>query len=168
MMRVEVHGSFMTYKPCMFWISYTANVRPRRRGVQNIPRGNTLCWLNVIWPNAASTPAPTQRRFNESRSLEPRQTEDIKRYAQASTMMIAAQTVPVSGNLKTWFTGVGEHHENRQTIMCYGSILQEGCECEGHFMRSGRNSQRNIRNRSFTAHGLARYLTIMNDFNKNR
>ena len=30
-------------------------------------------------------------------------------------------------------------------------------------MRSGRNSQRNIRNRSFTAHGLDRYLTIKND-----
>jgi hypothetical protein len=33
-------------------------------------------------------------------------------------------------------------------------------------MRSGRNSQRNIRNRSFTAHGLAMYLTIKNDFTK--
>jgi hypothetical protein len=122
-----------------------------------------LCWLNVIWPNAASTPAPTQRRFNESRSLEPHQTEDIKRYVQASAMMIAAQTVPASGNLKTWFTRVGEQDENSRTIMCYGSILQKGCECEGHFMRSGRNSQRNIRNRCFTAHGLARYLTIKND-----
>ena len=50
--------------------------------------------------------------------------------------------------------------------MCYASILQEGCKCESHFMRSGRNSQRNLRNRSFTAHGLARYLTIKNDVTK--
>ncbi len=84
----------------------------------------------MIWPNAASTPALKQKWCNETRSLEPRQTEDVNNYVQASAMMIDAQTVPAFGNLKAWFTRGGEHHESRQTIMCYRSNVHEGCKCD--------------------------------------
>ncbi len=81
----------------------------------------SVSWTD--WLNAASTPAPKQKWFNESGSLEPHQNEDVNSYVQASAMMISAQTVPVSGNLKAWFTRGGEHHGSRQTIRCYQSIF---------------------------------------------
>ena len=118
----------------------------------------------MIWPNGAGTPPAPQKRFNDSRSFKTHQTEDIKSYVQASAMIIVVQGVAASRDCRTRITRVGRHHENRQTRVCFGEILQEGCECEGHFMRSDRNSQRKIRNRSFTAHGLARYITIKIEF----
>jgi hypothetical protein len=68
--------------------------------------------LSTINEEGGLSTAPKQKLFNESGSLEPHQTEDGKSYVQASAMMIAAQTVPASGNLKTWFTRGDEHRES--------------------------------------------------------
>jgi hypothetical protein len=87
----------MTYMLKMCWIMQSANVRQRRRGLQPTPEKEARGVRWTHWLNAASTPAPKHKLFNESGSLEPYHNEDANCYDQAAVMMVSAPTVPVSG-----------------------------------------------------------------------